>query len=186
MKNRCVVGLITLVAPFVMLACGSDVTVEEDDVTPGDPLAGQLVWMGVSGEPNGVNGAWLAICEPNGLDSEQETITVSGDTIFSTYVDYSGNTVCSGVGTPGSTQTIAITLYGTKTGGWAGTPPAGLASTLTVSRWEFAIGGSPVGKRVSVVDDRASPRVFYMGNGGAVDGEGFPTDLDETRPYIEQ
>ncbi len=186
MRKWFAVGLIGLAAPFLMMGCGSDITVEEDDVTALNPLAGQLVWMGVSGVPNGINGEWLGTCEDVNPNSEIETIIVNGPTILSTYALYTGNVVCSGPDTPGSSQTITITLYGTKTGGWAVSPPAGLAATPTVSRWEFAVGGTPVGKRVSVVDDRTSPRVFYMGAGGAVDGGGFPTELDETRPYTEQ
>ena len=180
MRNLLALALIGLAAAFVLMACGSDVTVEEDDVSQEevDPLAGQLVWLGVSGELNGMNGAWLGICENNAPNSERETVIFSGNIVVSAYQQYTGNTVCSGAGTAGATNSFVITNIGTKTATWGTAPPAGLASTYPVSDWEFYISGSPQ-QRIALVDDRSTPRVLYTGNSTTV-------ILDENRPYVEQ
>ncbi len=159
---------------LLLLGCGAEIAVEEEDVQTSFTL------LTISGGEFTMDGTWLETCNNNGPNSEVGELTFSGLSGSSKKFTWTGFNNCTGI-TPvlTSQDSFEIDVSGTKAAGWFGAPPAGLASTMTVSTFRIIAGGVVGDSQIGVVDDTVSPPRAYFGDGdAATDAEGYPIQLE--------
>lgn len=168
--------VLLLAAAGMLSACGND-----DETNP-------VHILGTSGSDVVMTGTWAG-CLAVGGDSEFTALTFSSrsNEVNLTTRTHMGVTDCLSAPDTVQQTKLVIGSYGTKSVPWdaSGNPP-GLSDPIEVSRLQLA-QSSAVSKAVAVVYDSVSPQVLYLktdGDGGPLDGSGYPDDITSDGPLV--
>ena len=171
MRRWHVAGLIVLTALW-STACGSEVTVDEEDVETTFTL------RTIGGEAFAMGGTWIESCDNNGPDSTMGELTFNGFSGNSRRYLWSGFNNCTGIApTLQYDDNFALQVTGTAGKSWDGATPAGLPATVTVTTFLVLQNGMAEGQMGFVNDTVSPPQAYFGSEPSGFDGSGYPNLL---------